>query len=238
MQTFNLYGTPITANTRFDFWRLAANEKWETGTFKAIDRFVKPNTYFIDIGAWIGVFSIYAASKGAKVLPIEPDEVAVKELIQNFELNGLFYDICEAAISANDGIAELNSMNNGFGNSESSLVDRGTIAGIHQVPTMKLESLIKSYGINPKSISLIKADCEGGEVDIITSSKEWLTEHKPNIHLSIHPAWIKQEGIDAISEVIFPIYNVESDTGTHCTKENFNEVIQSHQHAFILTAKN
>ena len=54
------------------FWARVAAGGWEPDSFALIDRFVTPGTTFVDIGAWIGPLTLYAASVACEVLAIEP----------------------------------------------------------------------------------------------------------------------------------------------------------------------
>jgi hypothetical protein len=62
------------------FWKSVERGEWEPYTFSVLDRFVTPETTVIDIGAWIGPVTLYAAKTAKHVFAIEPDPVAFKEL--------------------------------------------------------------------------------------------------------------------------------------------------------------
>lgn len=233
--TIDLYGHEIKTEGQSEFWLLVENGAWEKNTFEVMNSFIEPGKIFVDIGAWIGVFSIYASKLGAMVLAAEPDPIAFEEMAGNVKVNKLqTIWIMRAAISDKNGVAQLNTTGE-FGNSESSLVEREGKGEVIMVETITLESFLDYFKVNPDDIWLIKIDIEGGEVALLKQAAPLLEEYKPVIHLSLHPNWIGEEGIDEIAKVIFPIYNVASDTGTACTPENFKEVIATHQHAFLLT---
>lgn len=234
MASINFRGHEIHYASREDFWKLVEAEGWEKETFDAIDRFVKPNTTFVDIGAWNGVFSIYAKLKGANVFSVEPDPEAYKELHFNLFENKININVDFCSVGLRSSTSFLIPKDNKFGTSESR-IEPISNGNHHLTHCYRLDYLIDLY--NVEDISLIKADIEGSEVDMFLGAKDWITELRPTMHISLHPAYIGQEGIDKIAEIIFPIYDVTSDKGTPCTPENFNEVIESHQHAFILQKK-
>lgn len=236
-QTINIYGQTIKSEGHSQFWLSVEDGTWEKSTFEVLNRFIKPGMVFVDIGAWIGVFTIYAAKLEALVLAAEPDEVAFEELGRNLNMNVFpMIGVMAAAISDKDGIAELNTTG-AFGNSESSLVERGGNGETRTVETRTLESFLSYFNVDASSICLIKIDIEGGEVALLNQAAPFLELFRPVIHLSLHPGWIGEAGIDEIAKVIFHIYDVCSDVGTACTPENFKEVIDTHQHAFVLTPK-
>ena len=120
MASIKFRGKEINYASREDFWKLVETEGWEKETFDAIDRFVKPNTTFVDIGAWNGVFSIYATLKGADVIASEPDGVAYNEFSDNCEANNIYPYITWRAIMGSALTDCFISSNGGmYGTSES-----------------------------------------------------------------------------------------------------------------------
>jgi FkbM family methyltransferase len=94
----------------------------------------------IDIGANIGVFSLLAAKRGARVLAVEP--VMGDELYRNITLNGVNnIQVLECALG-NGG--EMTISWNGR---------------IRRVPSMTLSQIVSKMG----GCTFLKVDCEGGE---------------------------------------------------------------------------
>jgi len=61
---------------------------------KAINKFVKENNTFLDVGCGSGILSIVAAKKGAIVDMCDTDELAIRSAKENFYLNKVkYYDI-------------------------------------------------------------------------------------------------------------------------------------------------
>lgn len=193
-------GIEITTNTQTEFWCKANISAWEQHTFDIIDRLVAVNSTFVDIGAWNGVLSMYAAKKGAKTVSIEPDTIAHGYLIDNFALNNVNGKVINAAISNTTGKAILYH-HGGYGSSMSSLVHG---FGGQEVDTIAISDLIG----NEKNISLIKIDIEGAEVEILPHAIDLLSKYA--IHLSLHPFWSDTQ---KLKEFIFSfnvyLYGVE-----------------------------
>ena len=80
---------------------------------------------FIDIGAWIGPYTLIAASMGMKVYAFEPDKVAFQELKKNIELNSFKHkpEIFNFGLSKIASKAYLYSNTNDFGKTESGLIN-------------------------------------------------------------------------------------------------------------------
>lgn len=233
-------GHEINFKSRPEFWMEVENGNWESDTFKVFDRYIKPDSVFIDIGAWNGVCSIYAKKLGADAIPIEPDPNIHDELYQNLQLNGFgCNNFWRGAISDKTGKSVINTQSS-FGNSESSLIDRGNINGEFEINIMTLSDFIEWDKVQIKNISLIKIDVEGGEVLILKQAREFLAAHKPTIYVSFHPAWFpdKEQNIQDIIETIFPIYKVRRLVDGQMidyTIESFRAAMETnHEHNFIL----
>ena len=72
------------------FWDVVQNGQWEPKTFAIIERHCSPDHVFIDIGAWIGPTTLFAAGIAKHVYAVEPDPVSVVALKKNIALNAGF----------------------------------------------------------------------------------------------------------------------------------------------------
>jgi len=129
-----------------------------------------PEEHWIDAGAYIGAFSVLAASKGCQVTAFEPDPLSFEQLKKNIELNKL-EDKVEAfnvAVSFEGGHASLSRHNKGnfWRNSICRKLKGETI----QVPLINLLATLEEGFIN----YCIKLDIEGSEMGILEeiSSKQ------------------------------------------------------------------
>lgn len=64
-------------------------ETFERRPYWRRDFYPRPGEYWLDVGAYIGTFSIWAASHGAQVLAFEPDPASYALACHNVALNGL-----------------------------------------------------------------------------------------------------------------------------------------------------
>lgn len=127
---------------------------------------IKKGDIVVDIGANIGLFSLFAISKGAsKIISIEPDKRNCVHLKQNLnEFSEI--TIIEEAISDKDGYveffaSEISSINSTIKNDENFSDFTKEPIQSYKVPCMSSSSLINKYGI--AKIDFLKIDCEGGE---------------------------------------------------------------------------
>ena len=150
-----------------NFWNNFSN--WEQNDLDFVTQIAEQNKIFIDIGAWIGPYTLIAASMGMKVYAFEPDKVAFQELEKNIKLNSFKHkpEIFNFGLSKIDTKAYLYSNTNNFGKSESGLINYK-----NQKNTKKTEielknflqeiDKIKNHNSNNR-IKVIKIDIEGGE---------------------------------------------------------------------------
>ena len=124
---------------------------------------------FIDIGAWIGPYTLLAAKMGMKVYAFEPDKMAFKQLKKNIELNNFKHqpEIYNFGLSKKETSTYLYSNTNDFGKSESGLINYKNKKNTKRTEIELKNFLqeiykIKNYNLN-YSIKVIKIDIEGGE---------------------------------------------------------------------------
>jgi FkbM family methyltransferase len=70
-------------------------------------RLLGPGDLFIDGGANVGVYSIWAAEAGARVIAVEPDAEAGGRLRRNVDLNGYEVEVVAAALTRSPGPVRL-----------------------------------------------------------------------------------------------------------------------------------
>lgn len=147
---------------------------WEVDTFDTIDEFVKGGVY-VDVGAWIGMFVLYAAPLASHVYALEPDPVARDMLHRNLALNDIRnVTVIGSALWSHDGTVELHS--------HEMLGDSMTGPSRHGVPftfpAMSTDTLRQLAG----TPDLVKVDTEGSESYILPGIIDWPVP----IHLSVH----------------------------------------------------
>lgn len=148
---------------------------WETDTYETIDQYVNGGV-FIDVGAWIGLFTIYAAQKASAVVAFEPDPVAYDMLVRNIEANGLEGKVwaLNKALWEHDNGTTLRVQGE-LGDSMTGPNRPGT--DIH-VDTYSVARL-RYWFDNP---DLVKIDTEGSEGVLLPLVRNWMVP----IHLSVH----------------------------------------------------
>jgi FkbM family methyltransferase len=132
---------------------------------------IKSGDVVVDIGANIGMFSLFAASisPDVQVYAFEPASDTFAVLQKNVEANHLTNVQCaKCAVSATTG--ELGLYLHRGSTGDSVIRDRvgQNITGMESVPCISLNDLFSRYGL-PRC-DFLKVDCEGSEFDLFSAA--------------------------------------------------------------------
>lgn len=203
------------------FWRKVTDNQWESYTFEMLDRCLRADSVYLDIGAWIGPTVLFAAQRCKTVYCIEPDPVAFERLLANLRMNDVGNVLSfHGALGNCNGCVQIANEED-FGNSEtrvqSAVGDDGVDGGV-TVLALDIFSLVEFWGI--EKIDLMKMDIEGAEFDLVPSLINFLPRIKPTIHLSLHaplfPQSERQNKLAAIIEL--------ANHYTHCYDKRLNKI--------------
>lgn len=169
-QDIEMYdGKPFGIKTDWFFSELQ-QKKWESHSFEILDKFLKPFSCFVDIGAWCGVLSLYAMKRCSKILCFEPDPKARDLLIVNLDHasdSKSLILISSLAISDKNGTDTIGH-SEGLGQSVSQLG-----SGSNAVKTGTLSHIFDNQPYHGflSSVDFIKVDIEGAEVKIFANGE-------------------------------------------------------------------
>ncbi|NEX94380.1 FkbM family methyltransferase [Caulobacter sp. 17J65-9] len=170
-----------------DFWRDAQAGRWEDATLRFIDiATARPGSVLVDVGAWIGPISLYAAPRVEKVIALEPDPVAHQELAANIEANVKNVEVWNAAVDQAPGVLKLYAPE-GFGGSVTSSIGSGEPI---EVKTVTFDDLDAAAGA---SQAILKVDIEGHEFRVMDALIDFASRRRAPTHLSLHPRSIWSE---------------------------------------------
>lgn len=169
------------------FWARVAAGDWEPDSFAVIDRFLVPGTTFMDIGAWIGPLTLYAASVAGTVHAIEPDPAARAVLEANIGLNPRLagrIKVHAVAIGDRTGPARLGNITSADGGDSMSSLLYEEAPVSWAVDCTTLDRFLAA--VDDPVPSLIKIDTEGTEVELLDAARDWLAATHPTLLLSVH----------------------------------------------------
>ena len=148
---------------------------------------VQSNSVVIDIGANIGVFSLYAAYNGARaVYAYEPNTEFYECLLRNISENNLEDVIIpyKLAVSGVDGDTVKFPVKPSLWNA---IITDDSSEDFELVKTTTLEKILSTNSVSV--VDLLKLDCEGAEYDILFTSNDAVLEKIRAIRLEYHRGW-------------------------------------------------
>jgi FkbM family methyltransferase len=154
----------------------------EDEIWDALMQELRPGDNFADVGANIGIYTIAAARRGARVTSYEPNPETAVLLRRNVALNGVSdrVTIHEVAVAATPGTLPFKS--------EGTLnwAARVDWAGGFDVQAATLEG----------SFDVVKIDVEGYELEVLKGAAPLLADHESRprtIFLELHPERFAQD---------------------------------------------
>jgi len=126
---------------------------------------LRPGDLFVDVGANIGSYAIWAAELGAEVIALEPADDTFVLLEENVALNGYPIKMIRAAAGATPGTARFTI---GW-----DCVNRLDPDGIAEIAVITIDSIIGN-----RAIAGMKVDVEGFEIDVLRGCEQALSEHR------------------------------------------------------------
>ncbi|ADI31996.1 FkbM family methyltransferase [Staphylothermus hellenicus] len=156
--------------------------EYEPWTWKYLQS-LKQDHVFIDVGAHIGLYTIYVANiLRGRVIAIEPNPESYEFLLRNIQLNNLKRVIALNIVAwKEDGRLRLCYTP---GDTTRSSVKR--IKGQERcvsVRARKLDSLLRELNID--RIDLVKIDVEGAEREVLQGMEKILEHYKPRLIVEI-----------------------------------------------------
>jgi len=133
---------------------------------RILSRVLHPGCTVIDIGANVGIYSIFAALRAgpdAKVIAVEPHPVALERLRCNLALNDLSDVVAVEPLALGDhaGTVQLNANRRNIGSSSIVFDENARENNLIEVTGDTLQGLCAKHGLT--AIDAIKLDVEGAE---------------------------------------------------------------------------
>jgi FkbM family methyltransferase len=158
------------------------NEIFVERDYKSLEEIISnAKNPIIDIGAHIGLFSIYVRTLNTDVIifDYEPEENNFKALKENFRLNHLEKNMVakNLAVGESEGVKTLYVSQDSHNHSLVQSTERS-----QKVQATTISKILQKAG----TVDLVKMDCEGAEFEIIKSmTKEDFGKIK-NIYIEYH----------------------------------------------------
>jgi FkbM family methyltransferase len=141
---------------------LAYNYVMDWAEFKFLEKYLRPTDRVVDIGANIGIYTLWISRFTKNIVAFEPDSVNAERLRQQIAMNRLDITIEESAVSNINGWANLSC----DADMENHLVSEGG----RKVRSVRLDD----YPLN--KIDFLKIDVEGAEHLVLQGAERLLSE--------------------------------------------------------------
>jgi len=179
------------------FLRACREGTYEVENVRAICAAARADTWFVDVGANIGLLSVavLGSEKTLHVLSLEPSPNSLGHLRRTWELSPYRerWVIVGKAASARDGSAPLRVGALALGAYDSLVdTDRGGPQSTVQVPLTTLDAEWQALGKPP--VTVVKIDVEGCELDVIAGASALISRDRPAIVLEWSAANLQAAG--------------------------------------------
>jgi FkbM family methyltransferase len=155
-------------------------DNFETSEIDFLNIFLKEGDCFVDIGANIGLFSLYASKKvgvAGEVISFEPASTTYKRLLENIQLNhNQNIRPFHLGLSDKDEILDLNVSLDGHEAWNTFVPTTDNKFSLKEkVRVQAFDHFIRENSIDINKISLIKLDVEGFEINVFKGSNDLLS---------------------------------------------------------------
>lgn len=200
--------------------------EWAEGELELLKTLIKPGDTVLDVGANVGTHTLALSQfvGNGIVHAFEPVRLLYYMLCGNVALNNIENVICHqkavGKVSGTMSIPELDiNANNTFAGTilhdYPNRVEKYHYKGTQEVPIIKIDDL------NLEKCSLIKADVEGMEADVLKGALHTIERCQPYLYLEHDPHWFDvQECYDLVLSLG---YTIQKHEPHHFRVDNFNK---------------
>ncbi len=201
---------------------------YEASSFQFFEKNLKPGATILDIGAHIGLYSVFLATKSkGKVYSFEPTPDTGAVLRQTVAINKLQNNITvvPAAVSDKPGTATFYISKTEEIATGNSLVDvdfgeNYKRDGGYEVEVVSIDDFVQKNNLQP---SVLKIDAEGVELEVLRGAKNTFSTFRPAGILGVHPfAYSDKAGtLSEIWDLLKEYQLIIQMDGKAITKEEF-----------------
>ncbi|MXO72501.1 FkbM family methyltransferase [Alteraurantiacibacter buctensis] len=167
--------------------RLHFTGDYEPATLAAIKRLAYPGSTAIDVGANVGLVSLWltrCVGPAGRVIAVEPSAWACERLADNAALSGVtMIETIRAAVADRPGEAVLDVIN-GYN------LDNTRSRRTETVTCVTVDQLVAERGIT--NLSLLKVDTDGFEMDVFRGAQTVLSTIRPDIVFEYGPDHLRR----------------------------------------------
>jgi len=144
----------------------------------------------IDVGAHIGLYSILAAKRGARVLALEPDGQTTELLKKNVHLNQVANRVVIKTLAVGQHVQEVHWDDSPPPCARRVLASNSSNSK-QRISMTTVDALVSELNIQP---AVIKIDAEGLDFDVLCGARKTIQKYNPLVLVELHPRALKLHG--------------------------------------------
>ncbi len=187
-------------------WRAVIANPPEAPEMHAWRRILAPNDLFVDVGAHVGLYSLWALDGGAAVVAVEPNPDAAGQLRANLALNHYDAEVVEAAVGAKPGRMAMAGQDL---LRQHLVLDDGASEAVPASDSTSVEVKVLDEVIGDRSVRGLKIDVEGAERLALEGASRLLTDHRIDV---MQLEW-NECSVDLLGEDRTPLAKLLEDFG-------------------------
>ena len=186
-------------------WRKWAKGKREGGALNVLTDRLSKDSVMWDIGAHVGLMTLYASRKCERVVCFEPDPVAMQYLSCNIVRNRLGnVSLVGAGLAAKTGFRRMGAADGKLGAGHTGFYAGDSVSAAY-APCLGPE--VWGPWLDAAPPDFVKMDIEGGEFELLPAMADWLKKRRPKMLLSLHAVPLRGGGFMSDSEATAALEN-------------------------------
>jgi FkbM family methyltransferase len=225
------------------FFGIEFGKTWESAELSLLEKNIKPNSLFLDVGSNFGWYSIHIAKdKNVDVVAFEPSTVSFKSLVKNIRRNNLSDKIKAYKLGLGDKNKKGKLTKNFFlGNHIETKNETGKKIASETIQVITLDEFVLNNKIS--KIGAIKCDIEGSEIFMLKGACKTLRKFKPILLLEIQQEWTErfeysaEEIFSFLQDLGYTYFRVKENGKIAKPTGNLNEELNQGHNFFFFDKK-
>lgn len=164
---------------------------YERAEFKALEAHLRPGMVVVDVGANVGLHTVFFARRvapGGRVFALEPEPSNYEYLVRNVQRNGVScVETAMLAAGSREGALTLHLTAGAAGGHSAAPVGSASI----EVRVVRLDSFLEP---RVSRVDLVKIDVEGFETQVLAGMADILERDRPILLIEFSPALVRRCG--------------------------------------------
>ncbi len=191
-------GTILIHGSRYYIYAWRYEEK-TSSLFKCLLKALRSGV-FVDVGAYVGFYTVLAARHGWKVVAFEPNTTSLVLLRYNIALHGVVDKVVIVGKATGDvhGYARFSMSSNPSESSFSKYLRSELKLLDIVVEVTTIDSVLESLGVKDFDSFVVKVDVEGFGLRVLRGARKTIERFRPLILFEVHRTFDEGDEIHAL----------------------------------------